>query len=103
MSMYCGEELFDYILIRETGEFDNSGYKTGYLFGVNYDNEDKLIPLGIKDSFSVSPSCKFDFHDKGGISVFSKDFGPNPKMRKVFVLSGYHARIIAYKDCSHVV
>lgn len=43
MDMYThyNEPLFDYIIIRETGEFSSEGYKTAHLFGVNYEDESK--------------------------------------------------------------
>lgn len=64
MNIYThyNEPLFDYIIIRETGEFSSEGYKTANLFGVNYEDESKEIPCGYIDCFKVSPSCQFDFH-----------------------------------------
>ena len=70
MYTHFEEPLFDYIIIRETGEFSSEGYKTAHLFGVNYEDESKEIPCGYIDCFKVSPSCQFDFHKNGGISVF---------------------------------
>lgn len=93
------EPLFDYIIIRESGEFSSEGYKTGYLFGVNYDEPDKEIPCGFIDCFTVSPSCQFDFHKNGGISVFCKDYTGRPNMNKVFARELYTGEIVAFKDC----
>lgn len=41
MYKHFDEPLFDYIIIRETGKFSSEGYKTVYLFGVNYEDESK--------------------------------------------------------------
>ena len=41
MYKHFDEPLFDYIIIRETGKFSSEGYKTAYLFGVNYEDESK--------------------------------------------------------------
>ena len=41
MYKHYDEPLFDYIIIRETGEFSSDGYKTAYLYGVNYEDESK--------------------------------------------------------------
>ena len=60
MDKYYNEPLFDYIIIRESGD----GYKTANLFGVDYDNEEIEIPCGHIDCFTVSPSCQFNFHKK---------------------------------------
>lgn len=64
MYKHYNEPLFDYIIIRETGEFSSEGYKTAHLFDVNYEDESKEIPCGYIDCFTVSPSCQFDFHKK---------------------------------------
>lgn len=98
MYRHFNEPLFDYIIIRETGEFSEEGYKTAYLFGVNYENEDEEIPCGYIDCFTVSPSCQFDFHKNGGISVFCKDFSGIPGRNKVFARDSYTGSIIAMKD-----
>ena len=101
MDMYThyNEPLFDYIIIRETGEFSSEGYKTAHLFGVNYEDESKEIPCGYIDCFKVSPSCQFDFHKNGGISVFCKDFSQPNCISKVFATNSYTGQIIAIKDC----
>lgn len=101
MNMYkhFDEPLFDYIIIRETGEFSPKGYKTARLFGVNYEDESKEIPCGYIDCFKVSPSCQFDFHENGGISVFCKDFSQQDCVSKVFATNSYIEQIIAIKDC----
>lgn len=91
------EPLFDYIIIRETGEFSEEGYKTARLFGVNYEDESKEIPCGYIDCFTVSPSCQFDFHKNGGITVFCK--GYYGIGRKVFARNSFTGSIIAMGDC----
>lgn len=45
MYTHFEEPLFDYIIIRETGKFSLEGYKTAYLFGVNYEDESKKNSL----------------------------------------------------------
>lgn len=96
MYKHCNEPLFDYIIIRETGEFD-CGHKTANLFGVNYSDESKEIPCGYIDCFKVSPSCQFDFHKNGGITVFCKaDYGVN---YKIFARNTFTGLIVALKDC----
>lgn len=45
MYKHFDEPLFDYIIIRETGKFSSEGYKTVYLFGVNYEDESKKNSL----------------------------------------------------------
>lgn len=99
MYKHFDEPLFDYIIIRETGEFSQEGYKTAHLFGVNYEDESKEIPCGYIDSFRVSLSCQFDFHKNGGISVFCKDFSQQDCVSKVFATNSYTGQIIAIKDC----
>ena len=99
MYTHYNEPLFDYIIIRETGEFSSEGYKTAHLFGVNYSDESKEIPCGYIDCFTVSPSCQFDFHKNGGISVFCKDFSQPNGHCKVFATNSYTGQIIALKDC----
>lgn len=99
MYKHFDEPLFDYIIIRETGEFSPEGYKTARLFGVNYEDESKEIPCGYIDCFKVSPSCQFDFHENGGISVFCKDFSKQDGVSKVFAKNSYTGQIIAIKDC----
>lgn len=47
----------------------------------------------------VSPSCQFDFHKNGGISVFCKDFSQQDGVSKVFATNSYTGQIIAIKDC----
>lgn len=98
MYKHHNEPLFDYIIIRETGEFSDEGYKTAYLFGGNYENEDEEIPCGYIDCFTVSPSCRMDFHKNGGISVFCKDFSGISNRGKVFAKDSYTGEIIAMKD-----
>ena len=96
MYTHYDEPLFDYIIIRESYEFVD-GYRTAYLFGVNYEDESKEIPCGHIDCFRVSPSCQFDFHKNGGISVFCKVLdGINCK---VFAKKSLSGRIIALGDC----
>lgn len=99
MYTHFDEPLFDYIIIRETGEFSDDDYKTARLFGVNYEDESKEIPCGYIDCFTVSPSCQFDFHENGGISVFCKDFSQPKGIGKVFATKSYTGQIIALKDC----
>ena len=99
MYKHFDEPLFDYIIIRETGKFSSEGYKTAYLFGVNYEDESKKIPCGYIDCFTVSPSCQFDFHKDGGISVFCKDFSQPNGVSKVFATNSYTGQIVAIKDC----
>ena len=98
MDKYYNESLFDYIIIRESGDISSDGYKTAYLFGVNYDNEEIEIPCGYIDCFTVSPSCQFDFHKRGGIAVFCKRFS-DPLKRKIFARNSFAGRIIAMGDC----
>ena len=100
MYKHYGEPLFDYIIIRETGEFSEAGYKTANLFGVNYEDESKLIPCGYIDCFRVSPSCQFDFHKDGGISVFCKDFSKPNGVGKVFARNSFTGSIVAMKDAT---
>ena len=96
MNRYHGEPLFDYIIIRETGE-SVDGYKTANLFGVNYTDPSNEIPCGYIDCFTVSKSCQFDFHDNGGISVFCKSYsGTN---NKIFAKNSLTGRIVALGDC----
>ena len=97
MYKHYGEPLFDYIIIRETGEFSEEGYKTAHLFGVNYEDESKEIPCGYIDCFTVSPSCQFDFHKNGGISVFCKSY--YGIKRKVFARNSFTGLIMALGDC----
>lgn len=97
MYKHYDEPLFDYIIIRETGEFSEEGYKTARLFGVNYEDESKEIPCGYIDCFIVSPSCQFDFHRNGGICVFCK--GHYGIGRKVFARNSFAGSIIAMGDC----
>ena len=98
---YRDEQLFDYILIKESDEFVD-GYRTAVLYGVNYfdenglNAEDQLHPICRIDCFRTSPSCMFDFHENGGITVFSKDF--SCKNRKVFARNSFTGEIIAYID-----
>ena len=99
MYTHYNEPLFDYIIIRETGKFSEEGYKTANLFGVNLEDESKEIPCGYIDCFTVSPSCQFDFHKNGGISVFCTDFSQPNGHGKVFAVESYTGRIIALKDC----
>ena len=99
MYKHYDEPLFDYIIIRETGEFSSDGYKTAYLYGVNYEDESKEIPCGYIDCFTVSPSCQFDFHKNGGISVFCKDFSQVSGNSKVFPTNSSTGKTIALKDC----
>ena len=99
MYKHFDEPLFDYIIIRETGEFSAEGYKTARLFGVNYEDESKEILCGYIDCFKTSPSCQFDFHKNGGISVFCKDFSNQDCVSKVFAKRSYTGQIIAIKDC----
>ena len=99
MYKHFDEPLYDYIIIRETGKFSTEGYKTAYLLGVNYEDESKKIYCGYIDCFKVSPSCQFDFHKDGGISVFCKDFSQPNCVSKVFATNSYTGKIIAIKDC----
>ena len=96
MDKHYNEPLFDYIIIRETGE-SIDGYKTANLFGVNYENEDIEIPCGYIDFFTVSPSCQFDFHKNGGIAVFCKSY--SGMKNKVFAKNSFTGRIVALGDC----
>ena len=96
MYKHYNEPLFDYIIIRETGE-SVDGYKTARLFGVNYEDESKEIPCGYIDCFTVSPSCQFDFHQNGGVSVFCKLY--RGIGRKVFASNSFTGSIIAMGDC----
>lgn len=98
MYTHYDEPLFDYIIIRESDEFVD-GYRTAYLFGVNYEDQSKEIPCGHIDSFVVSPSCRFDFHENGGIKVFCKDFSKPHGLGKVFATNFFAGEIIALKDC----
>ena len=100
MYKHFNEPLFDYIIIKETGEFSSEGYKTACLFGVNYEDESKAILCGYIDCFKVSPSCVFDFHKNGGICVFCKDFSQPNGVSKVFANNSYTGQIIAIKDCN---
>lgn len=59
----------------------------------------KKIPCGYIDCFKVSPSCRFDFHKDGGISVFCKAFSQPNGVSKVFATNSYTGQIIAIKDC----
>ena len=61
-------------------------------------NKIKLVGENI-DCFKVSPSCQFDFHKNGGISVFCKDFSQQNTIGKVFATNSYTGQIIAIKDC----
>lgn len=97
MYKHHDEPLFDYIIIRETGEFSSEGYKTAYLYGVNYEDESKEIPCGYIDCFKVSPSCQFDFHKNGGISVFCHSY--NGITSKVFARNSFTGNIVALEDC----
>ena len=97
MYTHHDEPLFDYIIIRESDELVN-GYRTAYLFGVNYEDESKEIPCGYIDCFRVSPSCQFDFHKDGGISVFCKDFSQPNNVSKVFATNSFTGLIVAMKD-----
>ena len=96
MDKHYNEPLFDYIIIRESNEFVD-GYKTAYLFGVNYSDESKEIPCGHIDCFTVSPSCQFDFHKNGGIAVFCKSYYGIEN--KIFAKDSLTGRIIALGDC----
>lgn len=97
MYKHYDEPLFDYIIVRETGEISEEGYNTANLFGVNYEDESKEIPCGYIDCFKVSPSCQFDFHKNGGIAVFCKsDYGVSYKVFAKNLLTGL---IIALRDC----
>lgn len=97
MYKHYDEPLFDYIIIRETGEFSEDGYKTANLFGVNYEDESKEIPCGYIDCFKVSPSCQFDFHKNGGTSVFCHSH--NGMTSKVFARNSFTGSIVALEDC----
>lgn len=96
MDKHYNEPLFDYIIIRESNEFVD-GYKTAYLFGVNYSDESKEIPCGYIDCFTVSPSCRFDFHKNGGVAVFCKSYYGIEN--KIFAKDSLTGRIIALGDC----
>ena len=96
MDKHYNEPLFDYIIIRESNEFVD-GYKTAYLFGVNYSDESKEIPCGYIDCFTVSPSCQFDFHKNGGIAVFCKSYYGIKS--KIFTKNSLTGRIVALGDC----
>ena len=98
MDKYYNESLFDYIIIRESGKTSEDGYKTANLFGVNHDNEEIEIPCGYIDCFTVSASCRFDFHKRGGIAVFCKSFN-DPLKNKIFAKNSFTGRIIAMGDC----
>ena len=97
MYTHYDEPLFDYIIIRETGESSEDGYKTAYLFGVNYEDESKEITCGYIDCFRVSPSCQFDFHKNGGIAVFCKSY--YGIKNKVFARNSFTGLIMALGDC----
>lgn len=97
MYEYYKEALFDYIIIRETGEDSEDGFRTANLFGVNYDNEDIEVPCGYIDCFTVSPSCRFDFHKNGGVAVFCKSY--NGLGNKIFAKKSFTGLIIALGDC----
>ena len=99
MYTHYDEPLFDYIIIKESDEFVD-GYRTAHLFGVNYEDESKLIPCGYIDCFRVSPSCQFDFHENGGISVFCKDFSKPNGVGKVFARNSFTGSIVAMKDAT---
>ena len=99
MYTHYDEPLFDYIIIRETGESSLNGHKTAHLFGVNYEDESKEIPCGYIDCFVVSPSCQFDFHKNGGIVVFCKGFSQQHGRSKVFAQDSFTGSIIATIDC----
>lgn len=97
MYTHYDEPLFDYIIIRESDELVD-GYRTAYLFGVNYEDESKEVPCGYIDCFRVSPSCQFDFHKDGGIAVFCKDFSQPNGTSKVFATKSFTGLIVAMKD-----
>lgn len=97
MDRHYDEPLFDYIIIRESGETSEDGYRTAYLFGVNYTDPSNEIPCGYIDCFTVSKSCQFDFHDNGGISVFCKSYSGMDG--KVFAKNSFTGRIVALGDC----
>ena len=97
MYTHYDEPLFDYIIIRETGENSEDGYKTANLFGVNCEDESKEIPCGYIDCFRVSPSCQFDFHKNGGIAVFCKSY--YGIKRKIFARNSFTGLIMALGDC----
>lgn len=99
---HLGEDLYDYIVIKESDEFVD-GYRTAYLFGVNYNDESTLHSIGLIDCFRVSPSCQFDFHKDGGINVFCKDFTGKPNAGKVFARNSFTGEIIAYKDKDAII
>ena len=99
MYTHYDEPLFDYIIIKESDEFVD-GYRTAHLFGVNYEDESKLIPCGYIDCFRVSPSCQFDFHKDGGISVFCKDFSKPNGVGKIFARNSFTGSIVAMKDAT---
>lgn len=96
MYKHYDEPLFDYIIIRETNRFVD-GYKTANLFGVNYKDESKEIPCGYIDCFTISPSCRFDFHKNGGITVFCKSYYGTKN--KVFAKNSFTGLIVALGDC----
>ena len=97
MYTHYDEPLFDYIIVIETGEDSEDGYKTARLFGVNYEDGSKEIPCGYIDCFTVSPSCQFDFHKNGGISVFCNSY--SGVKRKVFARNSFAGSIVALGDC----
>ena len=97
MDKHYEEPLFDYIIIRETGEYVD-GYKTANLFGVNYEDPDNEIPCGHIDCFTVSKSCQFDFHKNGGIAVFCHSYYGENK-NKIFAKNYFTGRIVALGDC----
>ena len=97
MYKHYNEPLFDYIIIRETGENSEDGYKTANLFGVNYTDESKEIPCGYIDCFTVSPSCRFDFHKNGGVTVFCKSYYGTKN--KVFAKNSFTGLVVALGDC----
>ena len=96
MYKHYNEPLFDYIIIRETNDLVD-GYRTANLFGVNYEDENTKIPCGYIDCFTVSPSCKFDFHKDGGLCVFCKSY--NGINNKIFAKNSFTGLIIALGDC----
>lgn len=99
MYKHYNEPLFDYIIIRETGEFSIEGHKTANLFGVNYKDENKEIPCGHIDCFKVSSSCRFKFHKNGGISIFCIDYSQPYGVSKIFAKNSPTGLIIALRDC----
>lgn len=98
MDRHYNETLFDYIIIRESGETSADGYKTANLFGVNYVNEEIETYCGHIDCFTVSSSCQFDFHKRGGVAVFCKRFS-NSLKNKMFAKNSFTGRIVAMGDC----